>query len=227
MLDPASAFHVPSDYSASEEATRLLGLGNLISGVDEEDLKVKIKKLPTTDYDIELASFFFFQLRHDERYHRDINNLKLIDRLKHLHNHIIKYKAIIDRKDENCGDISKEVTDAVIVCLSALVALGYGGYTTESLGDYYIKESVIRDEDIFYELGSISKILEGHDHVETLSYTRDLTTHFQRLFVKFLSIYYYRVDKVFFNNYQKRLYSIQERNPLHRKFVEHWGTIEL
>lgn len=221
--------HYPITYAGEQKWRQLIFEPLHLADASLDDMThVFERKSPIlTDYHVEMASLFFFQLRHDERYHRDINNLPLMDRLKHLHNHIVKYHAVIQRKLDNAGDSSKEITDGVIVCLSALVALGYGGYTLESLGDYYIKQSIIRDNDIIHELGAISKVLEGYDHVEALKYIPTLTEHFQRLFVKFLSLYYINVGKVFREAYLKRMQFIQERNPLHHKFVATWGKIEL
>ena len=198
-------------------------------GVEElqEPLETPVDVPNKTDYDNELASYFFFHLRHDERYHTDVQRLHLIDRIKHLHNHMGKYNAQITRKRENDGPCEKEIIDGCIVCLSALTTLGYGGYSHESLGEYYLKQSIIRDEDINHELGCISKLLEGYDHVEPLRYIPDLTTHFQRLFVKFLSLHYRDVGKSFRKSYLERLDGIQKRNPLHHLFVKHHGAISL
>lgn len=191
--------------------------------IEENPISIPAK----TDWSIELASLMFFQLLHDERFHRDINNLPLIQRLKHLHNHLVKYNANIERKSENLGDIKKEVVDSCIVCISALTALGYGGYTNESLGDWYFKRTVIQDKDVIHQLGKAAKLLEGWDHTEYHNYITELQIIFVNLLAKFLSIYYQRIGNVFHNSYVDRLRAIQVKNPLYLKIINHYGEIKL
>lgn len=179
------------------------------------------------DYDYAMADMSFFQLLHDERYHRDVYNLPLIQRINHLKNHISKYHATILRKAENGGDPTKEIVDAGIVCVSALTTLGYSGYSNESLGDWWCSKSIIRDEDITHSLGGIAKLLEGHDHTESLRYIPELTNDFENLFVKFLSMFYQIHKQGFLKHYVERLYQIQRKNPLHYKIVGHFGPIRL
>lgn len=59
------------------------------------------------------------QYDHDMRNHFDILSLHKNDRLKHYAMHLAKYAGRVARGDAESKPVSRTVTDAILVCLSA------------------------------------------------------------------------------------------------------------
>lgn len=141
-----------------------------------------------------LLELQYFQELHDKQYHIDIYSKPLMSRLTHLHQHLIKYsKSEYDRNHTR--------PKAIACILSMSNALNVN--LSESLSSYYkkyintitdVSETILFDKSALVSqynivLGNIAKLLEGYDHVESLSYKQELAFCLTQAFYLLISLF--------------------------------------
>lgn len=180
----------------------------------------KDTKTPHGDIDYKLIKVMWFQHRHDQTYHTDIANMPMMAKINHLNNHLVKYMSRYN-KYQLTGTTNKElIVDALICCISALSALHYNpkGMT---LPDFFVSQRILSLDEVDVEIGRVSKVLEGWDHVEIINYREELVNSFTMLTASLLNVYYSNVGTSFvFKDYQPRLNGIKHKNPFHEFFLE-------
>ena len=173
-----------------------------------------------TDNDFNYHDVLWYQHRHDAVYHRDIHHMQLMSKLSHLNHHLVKYFTRI-RKFQVAHVINmKDIVDACVCCLSALSALGVRS-DGKSLVEFVVQQRTLTEDEIIFEIGRISKVIEGFDHLESINYRAELNECFSNLLSSFITCYYRNGGICFINDhYIPRLTEIKQKNPFHEHFLE-------
>lgn len=200
MLDPAMAFPI------------------------QKDNEFYLSPVQSTDNDIRMHDVMWFQHKHDQTYHHDIAVLPLMRRLSHLNHHLVKYIGRIQKFKVVGADVTKEITDSLICCISAISVLAI--HTDgKSVIDFYMMGRELTEMELSMEIGRVSKAIEGFDHLESIDYRGELNEAWTNLFATFLAMYYRSGGTKFIaNSYYPRLIEIKERHPFHKYFVEEGKT---
>lgn len=172
------------------------------------------------DNDYKLIKVMWFQYRHDQTYHSDIANMPVMQRLGHLNNHLVKYITKYIKFSITSTYAGVEVVDGIICCISALSSLHYNPQDL-TIPEFFVKQRVMPIEETMMEVGRISKILEGWDHLEDIDYRAELKESFCVVLASLLNIYYNNVGGCFVTEaYTPRLNGIKKKHPFHEFFLE-------
>ena len=115
------------------------------------------------------------QAQHDKLHHRDVNNLPDREKLRHYVFHLVKYAAGLTERGLTEKPIEKTLADTMIIALAMANVLER--YDLE----FFVQKSILKQaeeevsvewlkDQILYQVGKMSKLSEGHDHMEGLNY---------------------------------------------------------
>lgn len=159
-----------------------------------------------------------FQEQHDRQYHFDVYSMPLQRRLDHLFKHIVKYSSSDLKRNES-------YPDALACILSMANALNLNlGHSIEQTH----QSIVVHLNDICPQyfnsilpcklqmtIASIAKILEGHDHTESIDYRKELSSHVTDLlviFMQFRTVIDEQCEKLWITEYASRLFEIKKKS---------------
>ena len=85
-----------------------------------------------------------------------------------------------------------------------------------TLPEFFVNQRVMPVEETLTEIGRISKILEGWDHLEDIDYRAELKESFCVVLASLLNIYYNHIGGCFITDaYEPRLNGIKQKHPFH------------
>jgi hypothetical protein len=116
------------------------------------------------------------QAQHDTLHHRDVANLPDREKLRHYVFHLVKYAAGLTPIGLSEKPIQKTLADTMIIALAMANVLER--YDLEAFVQKVApKSEEVREvtseqlkDQILYQVGKMSKLSEGHDHMENLNY---------------------------------------------------------
>lgn len=167
----------------------------------------------------------FYQYMHDRKYHHDINVMKTFNKISHLQHHLIKYSNG-NKKDDYYSDtfacllsMADTINCSMVKELNKLEIPTPTGTFNDIIpiyADNYL------DNKFDVEIKNISKLIEGYDHAEGLSYKPELakaiTTLVIILFQQFKRDTGNTADDLI-KGYMKRLEVIKGYNIFHKYFL--------
>lgn len=140
----------------------------------------------------QIISLQWFQEMHDAKYHRDVCTMPRMQRLTHLHQHLVKYSASELKRTETypkalacllsmANTLNVDIATAVTGLQGSLVK----NFT--QMKPRYAPEIL---EDAQQELlGSMAKVLEARDHDESIAYKTDMSQYVAKYLVILLQNY--------------------------------------
>lgn len=136
-----------------------------------------------------LLEMQYFQELHDRQYHIDIYHMQTFKRIAHLHQHLVKYSGanVINRSQDALACILSMANTLNINISKSLATRNIFVADIEDIGPRYYND--ILHEQYQNNLKSMTKLLEGHDHVETLNYRNDMATYICDLLIVLLQLY--------------------------------------
>lgn len=166
---------------------------------------------------ISIIDLQYFQQLHDCTYHGDIYYMPLMKRLDHLYKHMIKY----NRSDLNRFNTYSD-SFACILSMANALNLDLSKGIEESQDRMIV---ALNDVDIIYNLthlnskttsvlSKMAKLLESHDHVESLKYKEDFKAQVVDLMIVF--IHQINSDELNVNeiikNYVKNIFELKKKH---------------
>ena len=206
-----SMFSMEKDFSP-EGKTKLPGDDGAIISIPP---LVDVSTPSSGDSNYQLIKVMWFQHVHDQNYHRDIAHMPMMQRVGHLNNHLVKYTTRYIKFSLTGTYAAVEIVDGIICCISALSSLHYNPMKL-TLPEFFVNQRVMPVEETLTEIGRISKILEGWDHLEDIDYRAELKESFCVVLASLLNIYYNHIGGCFITDaYEPRLNGIKQKHPFH------------
>ena len=143
---------------------------------------------------ISILDLQFFQDMHDRQYHKDIYHMPLIRRVSHLYNHLDKYASTPNRMGESYPDALAcmlSMANALNVNFIAELTKWSGDLTTTIATVPLMYREDCLPRQLKQVLGKFAKIIEGHDHTESIDYRGELKENLIELFIIWAGV---RVD---------------------------------
>lgn len=175
---------------------------------------------------VSLIELQYFQDMHDRRYHADIYGLPLMRRMAHLHNHMVKYSANkVRRLDSHCDAIAclLSMANALNISLSAVLSKWSGEFVTDMTEVPLMYRTDRLESQLSNVLGQMAKIIEGHDHTESIDYRDDLREAVIELFIVYSGIRV-ELDQHFWattqTEYIQRMFDLKSKHIFYGFFTE-------
>lgn len=143
---------------------------------------------PNAHWSLPILDLQWFQRCHDNHYHRDVYYMQTIPRIRHLHNHLVKYA------NRNFNEFHENTSfpDALACIFSIADALNMSiskqaeklGYKANTIGDIEIHiDPFAAYKNFQIRLAEMAKVLEGWDHIEDIDYQTTLRNTTTMLFL--------------------------------------------
>lgn len=195
---------------------------------------------PYAHWGLPILELQWFQRCHDNHYHRDVYYMQTIPRIRHLHNHLVKYA------NRNFNELNDETNfpDALACIFSMADALNMSiskqaeklGYKANTIGDIEIHiDPYAAYKHFQMRLAEMAKALEGWDHIEDIDYQTVLRNTTTMLFLLLFVIARHNTtgmkqqtrnrectNMVLMKEWHDRLAFIKSKNVFHKHIADQY-----